>query len=194
MKKILASLLALSMSTSLFAMDWDSQSLVGLEFGYGTMNVKSDSLHSNYNKAVSPLSAGIKIGAKNKNSRLFLSVRYVDIPDFDLSMMYGMELQYLMPLSDSFDIFVGANGGLVTMSFDPSNFDSAATSNTRNVVSYYAGLDAGLNFEIVQSFAIELGARYNYMDISHTIGSQTYKIGGMTQGYLSFIYKYYATK
>ena len=192
MKKILSTTTALMLTSSLYAFDWNSQSLVGLEFGYGNMNIKGND--TSYNKDVSPLTYGIKIGAKNRSARLFLSARYLAIPNFDKSLAIGAELQYLKAVSKPLDLFIGVNAGMITMSFDPSSFDDKATSNNRDVMDYYGGLDAGINLNFNESFTLELGARYMYMDISHKKDNETYTVGPLTQAYMSFIYSYYASK
>lgn len=194
MKKLIAAYL-LVISTSLYSIDWDSQSLVGLEFGYGNMQVQGkSSKQPSYSKDVNVIPMGIKLGAKNKYSRLFFSARYLYIPDFDFSSAYGAELQYLFPMGKVIDLYFGANGGFVSLNFNPHNFNSSARSNNRSATDYYFGGDAGINLNFSSSFALELGARYMYIDITHIKSLEQYTLNPITQGYLSFIYKYYSSK
>lgn len=193
-KKLIAAYLVL-LSTSLYAIDWDSQSLVGLEFGYGKMKVEGkSSKQPSYSKNFNVMPIGIKLGAKNKSSRLFFSARYLYIPDFDFSSAYGTELQYLFPMGKVVNLFLGANTGLVSLNFNPHNFNSLARSNNRSATDYYFGGDAGINLNFSSSFALELGARYIHIDITHIKSLEKYTLNPITQGYLSFIYKYYSSK
>jgi len=187
-KKIVTFVLLLSLS-SLYAED-KANSLVGFEMGYGSMNVSGPK----YNKDKSVLTSGIKIGAKDRDARLFLSLRYLHIPDFDFSMAYGAELQYLKTISDKFNIFLGVNGGMINLNFDAHNFNKTATAASRSINTYYGGADTGINIYMTQSLGLELGMRYMYLDASKRKNGETYSVKPITQGYLSLIYRYAASK
>lgn len=193
-KKLLSAWFIFVMSTSLYSIDWDSQSLVGLEFGYGQMQVDGKSSKQTFSKDFNVIPMGIKLGAKNKYSRLFFSVRYLYIPDFDFSSAYGAELQYLFPMGKVVDLFFGANGGLVSLNFNPHNFNPSARSNKRSATDYYFGGDVGVNLNFNSNFALEIGARYTHIDITHIKSLEEYTLNPITQGYISFIYKYYSSK
>jgi hypothetical protein len=187
LKIALSFLLGASLYTNAQALDWDSQSLVGVEFGYGSMDVEGEFSKESKN----PILAGVKLGSKNKNFRLYLSANYLNISDFDFSMMYGADVQYLFPLTREFDVYVGLNGGVINLSFDPSRYDSLATAGGRDILQYYAGADVGMDYIFSKEWSAELGLRYLYLDIAHTKFNETYKIDSMTQLYMGLIYRYY---
>jgi len=191
-KKLLSACFVLVMSTSLYAIDWNSQSLVGLEFGYGQMEVKGKGSQYTYKNNFDVVPLGIKLGAKNEYSRLFFSARYLYVPDFNYSLAYGAELQYLFPVAKVLDLFLGGNIGYVSFNFDANDFNNKAKSTKRNASTVYFGGDAGLNINFTSYFALELGARYMYMNKEHIKDNESYTIRPITQGYLSLIYKYYS--
>ncbi len=164
----------------------ETRSLVGVEVGYGSMDVGKDSVgSSSASKAYSMIHGGVKIGAQSNDYRLFLSVRYYNASDFDYVTTYGAELQYLIDITPAVNFYLGANAGVVNIKYSPSG-----ETITRTASDSYMGGDAGVNVHLNEAIDLEFGARILMIDISNTIDSVTYTFDNMISGYVGVIYKF----
>jgi len=164
----------------------NTYSLVGIEGGYGSLDVEKNTLSSpavinKYNMA----HGGLKIGAQSKNYRVFLSARYYDADDFDYVTTYGAELQYLINMSSAVNFYIGANAGIANIKYLPEG-----ETNTRTASNSYMGGDVGVNVHLNEAVDLELGARIHMLDISNTIDSVKYTFDTMISGYVGVIYKF----
>jgi len=115
-----------------------------------------------------------------------LSANYYGVSDDDYNYVatYGVELDYLIHPSKSFDIFLGINGGM-------ANIEQIDTYGLKRTSSDpYIGGAAGVNIHMSQSIDIELGARMLFMDISNTRQDIKYTYNTLASGYASVIFKF----
>ncbi len=164
---------------------FESSSLVGLEVGMSSFEVKDNVSDKKEDFAA----AGLKIGAESRNVRLFLSARNgfmsSDNYDYDTSYIYGAEFQYLFNFAEFGNFFIGVNAGRASFEFDD------LTSAQRKYTTDYLGADVGFNFHIGKSFDIEVGGRLMTLDEpNHTLGGVTYTFDDIVTGYTSLIFKY----
>ena len=170
--KLLSKLIVstLLLGSSAFATDFSATPLIGLEGSYGMLDANGDQIDM--------YGMGIKLGAKSEEYRLFLSARKFQIDGFDSASALGAEVQYLIPLSQSFDIFLGGNVGQMGMKL-----------GNREMSTMYYGGDAGVTVALSSLIDLELGGRLMYMDYTHTLNSVTYNVDSLVQGYASIIFK-----
>ncbi|WP_373069742.1 outer membrane beta-barrel protein [Sulfurimonas sp.] len=165
---------------------YDSNSLVGIEGGMATFDIKDTTAikkEEDFNMA------GFKVGAETRDFRMFLSARKAfmngDHYDWDKAYMYGAELQYKFNVMDSLNFFIGGNIGRVSFEFKD------LTAAVREYTTKYIGGDVGINYHINDMFDLELGARLMTLsDDTHTLGGVTYTFDDITNGYMSLIVKF----
>lgn len=146
-------------------------SLIGIEGGY-TTSINAD--NGSYRKDAKLGSVGLKIGAEGESYRVFVSTRYLKGTNYDYGYTYGIELQYLLRLTNNFNIFLGGNYGHITLK----------PSNTSSLGTIYYGADTGVNFNLSENFDFELGVRgiklREHLTYDH-----------MLSGYGSIIYRFH---
>ena len=200
MKKVL---LALLISTGVFAYDGTTKSLVGIETGYGQFDYSAAN-QDNINMGRTSSSEdfgiiGLKIGAENEDFRLFLDANYYQVSGaFDYANSVGGSLQYLLFITNDFNLFFGVNGGLMNIKV----VDSGIGKSYEYSDPYFGG-DIGFNYDITDQLGLELGARYVNIDAENTqyydykdpesgdTLSRTYKVEQMINVYTSLIFKFY---
>lgn len=165
---------------------YESNSLVGIEGGMATFDVKDTAIAK---KTEDFSTAGFKVGAETRNVRMFLSARKAfmssDNYDYDKAYMYGIELQYKFNVMESLNFFIGANYGKASFEFKD------LTTSVREYTTKYKGGDVGINYHINEMFDVELGARLMVLDDdTHTLGGVTYTFDDIANGYMSLIIKY----
>lgn len=163
-----------------------SESLVGIEGGYTSFDIEKNQPGNpadikKYNKG----EAGLKIGARTKNYRLFLSARGYFIPDYDYFATLGAELQYLFNFSKIANFYIGANGGMLDARFTPTG-----ESSSRELFDPYYGGDLGFNIHLGKIADLELGARAMISNAENTKNNITYKFDHLITGYGSLIFRY----
>ncbi len=196
MKKVL---LALLISTGLFAYDGTAKSLVAIETGYGQFDYSAAN-EDNVNMGRTSSSEdfgilGLKIGAETEEFRLFLDAHYYQVGGaFDYANSVGLSLDYLMPITRDLNFFVGLNGGLMNLKVVDNEIG----------VSYvysdpYFGGDIGFNYDIYKSLGLEIGFRYinvnadntqYYKDADGKNQSRTYTVEQMMNIYTSLVFKF----
>jgi len=191
MKKILGSALLLTSvlataGENYYQNAWDAKGLLAIEGAFGSAQTKltepnpSGGDHIINNEGNSAVGAAFKLGGESESYRLFMSARYHNVENYDYVATAGMELQYLLRFTEHFNIFLGVNGGMM---------GSQATigSTEYSVINPYAGVDAGLNIDIVENFGVEVGVRMNkaFADSSE-IGAVDY----IAEGYASLVFKF----
>jgi len=181
--KILALSVALSATTVMA-----DESLVSIEGAFGSIDVDKENTISGQatNDNASLAGAGLKIGAQSNDYRLFLTANYYDSSDdtYNYVATYGVELDYLIHPSNSFDIFLGLNGGIANIELiDEQNLKRTSSDP-------YIGGAAGINMHMSQTIDIELGARMLFMDISNTRNNVKYTYNSIVAGYASVIFKF----
>jgi len=197
-KKILLGLL---ITAGLFAYDGTTKSLVGIETGYGQFDYSAAN-RDNINMGRSSSSEdfgiiGLKIGAENEDFRLFLDAKYYQVSGaFDYANSIGGSLQYLLFITNDFNLFFGVNGGLMNIKV----VDNGIGKSYEYSDPYFGG-DIGFNYDITDQLGLELGARYVNIDAENTqyyidpesgdTLSRTYKVEQMLNIYTSIIFKFY---
>lgn len=168
--------------------EWNnSHGLIGIEGSFGQSKSKlyetdpSTGLNRILQtKTDSTFGGGFKLGGQSENYRLFLSARYNSIPDYDYVVSYGLELQYLFPMSDTFNIFVGANTGVMSSQATVASIEYTANNP-------YGGADAGVNLELSEGIGFELGARIKKALASSD--NEAY-VDSIAEAYVSVIFKF----
>lgn len=158
----------------------DVKGLIGIEVGYMGTDFKENTGNYDINdnpiieqKSSSSPALGLKLGAESKHYRAFVEGRIWSTDEYDNGTTFGGALQYLIPLSDIFNIFIGVNGGVI---------------NTHNSEwDMYAGGDGGVNFEVTDNFGIEVGGRYSGVNVN---SDEMGKVNNFYQGYVSAIFKF----
>ena len=184
MKKNLKNIIISSLLLSSVVVADDTKSLVGFEGGYAQTDVSSNSSTLSYDKTCVLGSGGFKIGAENRNYRLFISGRYYNSKDFESANTIGAELQYMINVTDWANLFIGVSAG----QFDAEKKDRSNV--TREFSEMYYGGDAGFNFHLGKSVDLELGARMIDIQADNTISGVTYSIDPMFSAYASLIFKF----
>lgn len=175
MKKIAMLLAGVLLTVTLSASEWTTTSLVGIEGGVGQIDADSET----YNLT----SGGMKIGAQTERLRIFLSGRLYSIDGFESANAIGGELQYLLPLNETFKIFIGLNGGQMNLEVDTAE-------GLRKLQTPYFGGDAGVNMALSDTIDVEVGGRILSLDYTHTLGGVSYSVNSILQGYASIILKF----
>ncbi len=185
-KVVLASMLVSAPLMAEYSFNDDMYSLFAIEGGYSTFDVER-------NEAGVPASikkydmahAGLKIGAQSKNYRVFLSGRYYDAEDFNYATTLGAELQYMFNFAKYADFFLGVNGGIINMRFNPEGEEVS-----RTISDPYYGADVGFNLHLADEFDFEIGAKIMQIDAHNDKSGINYKFDNLVSGYASIIFKY----
>ncbi|RLA73109.1 MAG: hypothetical protein DRG24_01125 [Epsilonproteobacteria bacterium] len=152
--------------------------LIGVEVGYmGTeyqsyngIDINNQPILEKDNK--SSASLGLKMGGESEFYRVFVEGRYWSVSPYNDAFTIGGALQYLIPLNNKMNIFLGINGGAMYL-------DSASDP--------YAGGDAGMNFDLTETMYLEAGARYSNVFID---SDEVNKVDYFYQAYVSIIFKF----
>ncbi len=161
MKKIITLVSLLVMTMSAQAEMWKSKPLLAIEGAFvpvTSIDYKSAPGASEVSTDVSGPGVGIKIGAEGEEFRIFISGRYTVLENIDYVISGGVEFQYLIRLAKAFNIFIGVEGGAMSLKFNDSNF-GASSGLIRTIDTPYYGGDIGFNLDIGESFGVELGGR-----------------------------------
>lgn len=177
----------LVMGIDAFALDIEAmresestKGLIGLEVGYigskyqyDTGNSDIEGNHIRQKIDSNSAAFGFKLGAESEEFRIFVDTRIWNSEKYNNGWTVGAALQYLIPLDEALNAFIGVNGGGV---------------NVKNGQwDRYIGGDAGINYHLSDSMDFELGGRYSGTDVnSETMG----KITSFYNGYVSIIYKF----
>jgi len=172
------------MASEVSGYEFQTKSLVGIEGGYNTLRYEygtptDNSIHSTWIGHI-----GLKIGAETKEYRVFLSGRYY----YDKSgyiMTYGGEIQYKFNVTKAFNVFMGANGGIVNLAFraNGENF-------TRTLSEPYFGGDLGANIYLGKSVDWEFGGRVMSIQADNIRNGKTYHVNQLLTAYTSIIFKW----
>lgn len=146
-KIVLASALVFGINAS--ASDWDATPLIGIEGGGVIGHTPGSFTESNENG----VSGGVKLGAESDEYRAYISGRLYDVGDLDYMQSVGLEVQYLIPLNDSMNVFLGGNGGWIRLN-----------GNTGTESRGYFGGDVGVDLDINDKFGLEVGYRLSKID------------------------------
>ena len=196
MKKIL---LALIISTGLFAYGGTTKAIVGVETGYGQFDYSSDDINVGRTSSSEDFGIlGLKIGAESEEYRIFLDAKYYQVGGaFDYANSFGGSFQYLMFISRDFNFFFGVTGGLMNLKV----VDSEIAKSYEYSDPYFGG-DIGFNYEVHEKLGFEVGIRYLNINATNTQYyntdptsdnkmSRTYTLDQMMNIYASMIFKYY---
>jgi hypothetical protein len=186
LRKAVGSLLLLAGVTAsaenFFQDEWDAKGLIGLELGGGVVNVKqvmsNDIVVSDDTEGMG--SFGLKFGGESENYRAFLEARFIGEADYDYIGTVGASIQYLIRTGETFNIFMGINGGQLY---------SRATENDIEYTNSdpYLGVDAGVNFDFTENLGLELGARFQKVLTSN---DDPFMVDYIAQGYAGIIFKF----
>jgi len=159
-----------------------TKSLIAFETGFSSLDMDLPTVSG---ESESFANVGVKVGAETRNYRVFASFRYLAISDFDYATTVGLELQYLINLSSSFNMFVGLNGGYANMKLADSS------NRTRTFSDPYYGADFGCNYHMNENFDLEVGVRVNTLDAENTLDAAgTYKLNNILGAYVGVVYKF----
>ena len=180
--KSLALSLVLSSTAAMAA-----ESLVAIEGTYGALNVDKEVSSVTTNNNIDLLGGGLKIGAQSDDFRIFLQGNYYRSSDdrYDYVATYGAEIDYLINVSENFNLFLGVNGGMINI----EQIDDIGTKRTSS--DPYFGGAAGINIHASKSIDLELGGRMLFMDISNTRNNIKYTYNTLFSGYASIIFKFH---
>ena len=178
--------LAASQSSTSYNENWGVKSVIGFEGAFGVSQTEISG--QNIIDTV-PKSAGIKIGAEGQEYRILLNTRYYFMEKTELALSAGATVQYLFRYADWGNLFLGVEAGGATFRFRYSPSTGGEETAETGFQMYYGG-NAGLNFDIGDTFGLELGGRYMAMDSSITNNGSTIKVPYITQGYASILFKY----
>lgn len=128
---------------------------------------------------------GLKLGAEDKNYRIFISGRNFIADEGNYLLTGGIEAQYKFNFSKRADFFIGGNGGIAYIEIGSDGTNPGITLKTP-----YYGADVGFNFHATESLDLELGAKYMLIDSVVTQGAMTYDFGDLTSFYGSIIFKW----
>lgn len=194
LKKIIGSAILLAGMTAsagenYFANEWDAKGLIAIEGSGGSFNLTTkDGSVISTDESTGAGAVSLKLGGETKFYRLFLSGTYYmfDAPDTSESKAasLGLSIDYLIRAGEHFNIFLGLNGGGLYTDFrgDSSPAGTPYETNTDG----YAGVQAGVNIDIVDNLGVELGARTKHV----FTGNDTYTIEDMYEGYASIVFKF----
>ncbi|UFS63104.1 hypothetical protein LOH54_03025 [Sulfurimonas sp. HSL-3221] len=171
LKKImLPALLVLGMN----AYAEDAKGLLGVEVGYINTKYNTPGTAGTETSQVGMMSGGLKLGAESRHYRVFIdsSFWYAD-DQYKKAGKVGGALQYLLPIGDVFNIFMGLNGGVINSAGDTD-------------VDPYYGADLGFNLNLSESFGIEVGGRF--CDVANS--NKDSVVTDFIQGYVSAIFKF----
>ncbi|WP_345989398.1 outer membrane beta-barrel protein [Sulfurimonas sp. HSL1-2] len=172
LKKImLPALLVLGMSA--YAEEESAKGLIGVEAGYVNTKYNTENTAIGETSEVGTATLGLKLGAESRHYRVFIDSSFWYTDQYKKAGKIGASLQYLVPLGDVFNIFMGLNAGVINSIGDTD-------------VDPYYGADLGVNLNVSEDFGIELGARY--CDVADSNAALV--INDLVQGYISAIFKF----
>ncbi|WP_373033627.1 hypothetical protein [Sulfurovum sp.] len=95
----------------------------------------------------------------------------------------GLQIDYLIRAGEHFNIFMGINGGAIQSTFE---YDVAGTTQYVTNQNPYAGVQAGVNIDIIENLGLEFGGRAKHVFRE----ANTYAISDMYEGYASIVFKF----
>jgi len=154
--------------------------LIGIEVGYIGTEMQNSHLPGNivsgnllYTEKRDNASLGLKLGGESRHYRAYIDMRVWKDSDYGTSGTIGGAFQYLIPVGEKFNFFLGLNvGGINTVD---SEFDL-----------YYGG-DAGINFDMTDNLGLEVGVRYSDVDVN---AKDIEKADYFYQGYVAVVFKF----
>ena len=193
LKKVLSSAILLaamnaSAGENYFANEWDAKGLIAIEGAGGSINlIAKDATTITTSDSTSAGSVSLKLGGESRDYRLFLAGTYylLDAPNTSKSTAasLGLQIDYLIRAGEHFNIFMGLNGGGIYSDFEN---DSTGVTFYESNTDAYAGAQAGVNIDIIDSLGIELGARYKHVFAADDV----YTIDNMYEGYAAIVFKF----
>ena len=180
-------LTATSLLAGMSESEFNTNSLVGIEGGYSTLDYENGTSLNNEQYDVQAAHAGLKIGAETKDFRIFISGRYFfdSSKDYDYISTYGVELQYKLNVTKVFNFYLGANTGVANM-----KFRGKGENFSRTISDSYVGGDLGANIHLTRALDWEIGGRFMSIQADNTKNNVTYSIGNLVTGYTSLIFKW----
>ena len=169
-----------------------TKSLVGVEGGYSSVDYENGVRTNNKQGSISLENIGLKIGAETEDYRAFISGNYFfdSTSQYDYLVTYGLSLQYKFNVTKVFNIYLGANGGLMNAKVRAKDSSGVPETFSRTFSDPYLGGDLGANIHLGDSVDLELGGRVMSVQADNTINGRTYRIGNIVQGYGSLIFKW----
>jgi len=166
---------------------YKAQSLVGIEGGFSQLDYENGTSDANEQYDTNLANLGIKIGAETEDFRAFISGRYFfdSSKQYDYLTTFGLELQYKFNVTEVFNVYLGANGGVANAKFRAENEDFSRTFSDP-----YIGGDLGANIHLGSSTDLEIGARVMSIQATNTKNDVSYRIGNIVNAYASLIFKW----
>jgi hypothetical protein len=164
-------LLVMGMNAS--ADEESTKGLIGVGASYiGTEYNQPDSGGTETDQVGAP-SFNLKLGAEGRFYRAFIDGTFWYTDEYHSAGTLGLALQYLIHPVESFNIFLGVNGGYIN------------TIGETEGDAYY-GVDAGINLDLAENFGIEVGGRVAGV----SGGNSDYAATAFYQGYVNAIFKF----
>ncbi len=169
-----------------------TKSLVGIEGGYSSLDYENGVKTNNTQGSVSLENVGLKIGAETEDYRVFISGNYFfdASSQYDYLVTYGLAIQYKFNVTKVFNIYLGANGGLMNAKVRAKGANGIEETFSRTFSDPYFGGDLGANIHLGDSVDLELGGRVMSVQADNTINGRTYRIDNIIQAYGSLIFKW----
>lgn len=169
-----------------------TKSLVGIEGGYSSLDYEKGVVTNNKQGSVSLGNIGLKVGAETKDYRIFLSSAYFfdSGSQYDYLTTYGVAFQYKFNVSKVFNLYLGANSGLMNAKVRAKDANGVKETFVRTFSNSYIGGEIGTNIHLRKSIDLEFGGRVMSVQADNTINGITYHIGNIVQGYGSLIFKW----
>ena len=194
--KSIAIVSSLLLSSAVFAGEnfsySQTKSLVGIEGGYSSLDYENGVRTNNTQGSVSLGNVGLKIGAESEDFRVFLTGGYFfdTSSQYDYLTTYGLAIAYKFNVTEVFNIYLGANGGIMNAKVRAKDSNGVEETFSRTFSDSYVGGDLGANIHLGDSVDLELGGRIMSVQADNTINGVTYRIGNIVQGYGSLIFKW----
>ena len=196
LKKVLSSAMILvamnaSAGENYFDNEWDAKGLIAIEGAGGAMNLVNQNATSiSTDDSTGAGSVALKMGGESKYYRLFIEGRYflMDADGYETSKAasLGVQIDYLIRAGEHLNIFMGLNGGGIYSKFQENPSSSTTSSPQFTNQDAYAGVQAGVNIDIIDNLGIELGLRAKHVFTDPDVVS----ISNMYDGYAAIVFKF----
>ena len=162
-KKIVAGILCVLLSSSLYARDdiSESKSFIGIEVGATT--IEADHVFFGDNYEGNGVEFGLRLGAQNQQWRTLIALNYYDNVDDDQEYVKGIiTFDYLLIDNSSIQPYVGVNVGYIDY-----------TSDVRDDAGFLYGGQVGLMYLLSENIQVDISYRYSIAEtdsVNHVAG------------------------
>ena len=171
-KQIVAGILCVLLSSSLYARDdiSESKSFIGIEVGAATIEANNIFLGDNYEG--SGVEFGIRLGAQNQQWRTLIALNYYDNTDDDQEYFKGIvTFDYLLIQDTPLQPYLGVNVGYIDY-----------TSDAMDDTGFLYGGQAGVLYSVTENIQMDVSYRYSIAETDNVN-----HVGGIIVG-LNYIF------